>query len=279
MGNHKISIIMGAYNCEDTINDAIDSILNQTYTDWEFIICDDASRDETYSILTEYNARFPDKFIILQNEKNSQLSFSLNRCLEFASGQYIARMDADDLSKDNRLQEQIDFLETHQHIDLVGTAMQRFSKDGLKDIVTLDKNPDKYAMRNGYPFNHATILTYKYVYDKLNGYTVTKNTSRAEDMELWFRFFASNFKGANLETPLYLVREDYEAIKRRTPMSRLQVIPLIMNGYKLLGFPKLWTAQTIFITTLKAFVPFKIQLSYRKSQEKKYKEEILEKKD
>ena len=84
---------MATYNCADTLARALDSILAQTFTDWEFVICDDCSTDGTYSILLNYQRNHPGKFRILKNDQNSKLAFSLNRCLGEASGEFIARMD------------------------------------------------------------------------------------------------------------------------------------------------------------------------------------------
>lgn len=84
----KVSIIMGIYNCADTLSQAIDSILNQTYTDWELIMCDDASTDNTYDVAKSYRDKYPEKIVLIKNEVNSKLSFTLNHCLKYASGEY-----------------------------------------------------------------------------------------------------------------------------------------------------------------------------------------------
>ena len=93
----KISIIMGAYNCEDTLSEAIDSIIQQTYKDWELIICDDGSKDNTLSIAKEYEKQY-ENIHVYKNEKNLGLNKTLNKCLSYAKGEYIARMDGDDIS-------------------------------------------------------------------------------------------------------------------------------------------------------------------------------------
>ena len=92
----KISILMGIYNCESTLREAIDSIIDQTYTNWKFIICDDGSSDNTYCIADQYQKKYPDKIILLKNDLNRGLNATLNRCLNVAKGKYIARMDGDD---------------------------------------------------------------------------------------------------------------------------------------------------------------------------------------
>lgn len=89
---------MGIYNCAETLPEAIDSVLTQTFSDWQLILCDDGSKDNTYGIAKEYQGRFPEKILLLQNEQNMGLNHTLNRCLQVASGEYVARMDGDDIS-------------------------------------------------------------------------------------------------------------------------------------------------------------------------------------
>ena len=102
MGQPLVSIIMGAYNCEATIEKCVESILQQTYKNWQFIICDDFSSDNTFDILKKYEDK-DSRIIILHNECNKRLAASLNNCLKVAKGKYIARMDADDESLPQRL--------------------------------------------------------------------------------------------------------------------------------------------------------------------------------
>lgn len=261
----KISIIMGTYNSEDTIDDAIHSILIQTYTNWEFIICDDASKDNTLNKLKTYQEKYPEKFTILHNTTNSKLAYSLNKCLKYSKGEYIARMDADDISAPNRFEKQVDFLKENRSVDLVGTAMQRFNGDEVSDVIIYaPKTPTKYTMRKDVPFNHATILTYSYVYDELEGYTVSDLTARSQDVELWFRFFYEGFKGENLMQALYYVREDANAIKRRTIKSRYNSFLINLDGFKSLNYPRQWYLELTIRTLLKMIVPYKIKSIYRK---------------
>lgn len=267
---NKISVIMSVYNCQATLREAIDSILAQTYENWEFVICNDASTDGTQAILDEYKSRFPDKFILIANEENKRLAFSLNRCLKYTTGEYVARMDGDDISVPERFEKEIDFLQTHPEYDLVGCAMQRFSKEGgMADIIGHPENVDKYSMRSGPPFCHATILTYKRVYDTLKGYTVAERTNRAQDYDLWFRFFAAGFTGYNLQEPLYLVREDMNAIRRRTFRVRWNAFKTTRYGYALLGFPKNWLVKEFLVMIGKGLIPYRLMYCYRKYQAKK----------
>ncbi len=267
--NGKISIIMGIYNCSETLPEAIESILAQTYENWELIMCDDCSTDDTYKVAEEYKNKYPDRIILVQNEKNSKLAFSLNHCLEMATGKYVARMDGDDIALPERFEKQVQFLNEHPDIHLVGTAMQRFDEDGLHDIHYPPEKVDRYTLRNRVPFCHATILTYKHVYDELNGYTVAERTVRGQDCDLWYRFFYKNFNGTNIMEPLYLVREDKNAIRRRTAKRRWYAYQTELIGYRLLNYPKRWLIRLTVMTFVKSITPFFIVDKYRDFQSKK----------
>ncbi|MCD7828362.1 MAG: glycosyltransferase [Clostridiales bacterium] len=234
----KISVLMGVYNCSSTLSEAIDSIICQTFTDWELIICDDGSTDSTYNIALEYKKRFEEKIILLQNSKNLGLSLTLNTCLEAAHGEYIARMDGDDISMPDRFQKQVDFLDTHQNIDCVGTGMIRFNKNGDFSAAPSIENPNKYTLKL-YPLcYHATIMMRKKAYDALGGYLSIPRTVRCEDIDLWFRFTYMGLKAANLNDYLYKVREDDNALKRRKMKYAINTSRTFFAGYKLLNYPK-----------------------------------------
>jgi len=263
----KISILMGIYNCASTLNEAVDSILAQTYTNWELILCDDCSTDNTYEIAQQYQKNYPDKIILIQNEKNSKLAYTLNHCLEVATGEYVARMDGDDVSLPERFEKQIEFLKLHPDIVLVGTAMQRFSDDGsLGAVDRCEDFPDKDTpYKRGVVFNHATILAYKSVYDSLGGYTVSKRTVRGQDRDLWYRFLAAGYKGANIQEPLYMVRENEDAIKRRSAKVRWNSYKTEIIGYSMLKYnPIRYIKPTLRL--LKILIPAKAMLGYRKWQ-------------
>ncbi len=233
----KVSVIMGAYNCEDTVSNAVDSILAQTYEDWEFIICDDASTDNTLNILKKYEKENSSKIIVLHNESNKMLAGALNECLKKASGEYIARMDADDLSAENRLQLLVDFLDNNPDYAVVGSYMQTFDENGRGEILKKLEEPSKFDVPKSNPFHHATIMMRKSAYDALNGYTVKKITRRSEDVDLWYRFFAAGFKGYNLEQPLYYVKVDDGAYKRRKLKYMIDASKIVFNGVKMLKLP------------------------------------------
>ena len=126
----KVSIIMGIYNCAPTLPEAVDSILAQTFTDWQLVLCDDGSLDDTYAVAARYQAAYPEKVVLLQNERNMGLNHTLNRCLAAATGEYVARMDGDDISLPTRLEKEAAFLDAHPEYAIVSTPMIFFDENG-----------------------------------------------------------------------------------------------------------------------------------------------------
>ena len=128
----RISVIMPAYNAEKYIREAIDSILAQTYTDFEFIIIDDASTDATASIVESYS---DERIRFFRNEHNMGVANTLNRGLDLAVGEYIARMDSDDISLPERFAKQVEFMDTHTDVIVCGSNAIVFG-DGINEYKT-----------------------------------------------------------------------------------------------------------------------------------------------
>lgn len=233
--NPKVSIIMGIYNCEDTLSESIESVINQTYDNWELIMCDDCSKDKTYEIAKRYSNMYHKKIKVIKNEKNLTLGPTLNRCLEYADGDYIARHDGDDLYQKNKLEKQVKFLKNNKEYDLVGTGMKVFDERGVYGNRILKQIPEPKDLMKGSTFAHATIMARAYVYEELNGYSNENNRKGVEDYDLWFRFFLKGYKGYNLKEALYDVREDRDAYKRKNIKRRFNEISTMLSGRKLLG--------------------------------------------
>ncbi|MDQ3072975.1 MAG: glycosyltransferase family 2 protein, partial [Bacteroidota bacterium] len=113
-----VTVLTSVYNGEEYLREAIESILNQSFTDYEFLIVNDGSTDKTAEILAGY---FDPRIRIIHNNKNKGLSFSLNSGLEASFGVYVARQDADDISLRDRLRKQVDFMEKNPQIHVCGT--------------------------------------------------------------------------------------------------------------------------------------------------------------
>lgn len=229
-----VSIIMSTYNNEETIANCIVSILNQTYTHWEFLICNDCSNDNTYRILNNF-AKIDKRIKIFNNNKNYGLAMNLNKCMRLSKGKYIARMDADDTSLPTRLEKQIKFLEGHPNVDILGTSM--IIKDG-KENLGVRKNTKKLTCSSflkGSPFFHPTIIIKKDVLKKLGGYNT--KVYRAEDLDLWFRLYKNGYKGANLDEALYVYHESLIDLKKRNMKAAISATRVFLNGFSDIKIP------------------------------------------
>lgn len=223
MGNmmEKISVLMGIYNCEETLDEAIGSILAQTYTDWEMIMCDDGSTDNTYKIANKYCEEYPGKFILLKNKSNQGLNATLNRCLSVATGEYIARMDGDDCCDPNRFSREVAVLESEPNIAIVSTDMEFFDESGTWGRVSHPLYPQPKDFLHGSPFCHAPCMVRREVYLAVGGYSVDKKLLRVEDYHLWLKMYKAGFRGKNLPESLYQMRDDRNAYSRRKFKYRL----------------------------------------------------------
>lgn len=233
-----VSIIMGIYNCAPTLSEAIDSILAQTYTDWDLIMCDDGSTDDTYKIAKKYAESYPQKIVLIQNEQNKGLNHTLNRCLNISDGKYIARMDGDDISLPTRLEKEVAFLDGHPEYAIVSTPMIFFNEDGDVGQSTPIPEPTKRDFIRKSPVHcHAPCMIRREAYMAVGGYTEDKRMLRFEDVNLWYKLYAKGYTGYNLSEPLYRMRDDRAAAKRRSLKSRLTGAYVTYVGFKLFHFP------------------------------------------
>ena len=239
---------MSVYNSENFLNVAIDSIIQQTYKNWELIICNDGSTDSSWEILKSYKKRFNKKIKIFQNTENKKLAYSLNECLKRSSGELIARMDADDISLPNRLELQFQYLLNNPHIDLVGSQAIKFDENS-HSLIHMKRFPSKKLLLKTVPFLHPTILTYKYVFDAVSGYTVKKRTEIGQDYDLWFKFFSLGFIGHNIDEPLYWYRKTNNAMSSKSLIAYLKYDSKIIST-KLIGFMRLKFPLRYYIYTI-----------------------------
>lgn len=212
----KISILMGIYNCAPTLAEAIDSILAQTYPNWELILCDDGSKDDTYAVAESYRSRYPEKIILIRNEKNMGLNHTLNHCLQHATGEYIARMDGDDLSLPTRLEKELHFLLENPQYAIVSTPMIYFDENGDWNTGKCDcQEPTPAMLVHGTIHCHAPCMLRADAMRQVGGYSVDKKLLRVEDWHLWLKLYAAGYRGFNLDEPLYKMRDDQAAASRR----------------------------------------------------------------
>lgn len=250
----KISILMGIYNCADTLEEAVQSILNQTYTNWQMIMCDDCSTDNTYTVAERIARRWPDKFILIRNERNMKLQYTLNHCLLYADGEYIARMDGDDTCSPDRFEKEITFLNTHPEYALVSCNMSLFDKDGEFRLIHYSKEPTRKSFLVTSQFCHAGCMMRTSVMKELGGYSEEANCERVEDYDLWVRLYAAGYKGYNIQETLYAMRDDRNAVRRRTLRNRVNESSLKIRAGKLLGYRVAGYAYAA-VPIIKAMIP------------------------
>lgn len=235
----KISVLMGIYNCAGTLPEAIDSILAQTYTDWELILCDDGSVDDTYAVAQRYRQRFPDKIILLKNERNMGLNYTLNRCLEYASGSFIARMDGDDISLPHRFEIELAALEAEPELAVVSCPMIYFDENGVFGQGSANcEYPRKEMLVHGPIHCHAPCMVRADAMRSVGGYSVERKLLRVEDWHLWLKIYSSGGRGRNLSQQLYKMRDDRNAASRRRFRYRLNEAYMSALVVKTLGLPK-----------------------------------------
>lgn len=185
----KISVIMPNYNGEKFIAEAIESILNQTFTDFEFIIIDDCSTDDSWKIIQEYTKK-DERIIALKNEKNLWVSKTRNLWIEWASGEFIALMDSDDISFSDRFDKQVKFLEKNSKVWIVWWSIEIIDEDNHK-IWERHYNLSDIEIRNKLfrysPFCHPSVMVRRKILIKTWWYI--ESLSLWEDYELYFRIW------------------------------------------------------------------------------------------
>ncbi|WP_347272951.1 glycosyltransferase [Candidatus Kuenenia sp.] len=198
--NPKISVVMSVYNGGKYLEDSVKSILTQTYQDFEFIIVNDASTDDSLEIIKKIEDC---RLRIITNPENLGLTKSLNKGIKTARGKYIARMDADDISLPHRFETQINFLEKNPDYALVGSSYYQIDTDN-KIHTLINVLTDNVLIKQGLTkqnwFGHGSVMMRKDVFLQVGGYD--ERFKLAQDYDLWLRI-AESHKVANIDEPLY----------------------------------------------------------------------------
>ncbi len=215
MASPVVSILMPVYKTAPYLREAMDSILSQTFSDFELIVLNDCSPDNSEEILDTYE---DPRIVRYKGERNVGLSNILNVGLGMARGKYIARMDSDDLSLPDRLRVQVDYLETHPEIDLVSVGMQLF---GAKEEVWVrEENPEKVKIIALYhsPILHASSMWRRVRFEEY-GLRFRQEMVPSEDYDLWTRALVKGLKLVNLRKVLYKYRIHPAQATTRTDLT------------------------------------------------------------
>jgi glycosyltransferase involved in cell wall biosynthesis len=223
-----LTVLMSVHNGLPHLKLAIESILKQSFQDFEFLIFDDASSDGSSSVLAEY-AKRDSRIKILTNQQNMGLGYNLARGVELARGYWIARMDADDIALDNRLELQMAYVRQNSNIDILGGYALDIDENGHflseRRVPTTHEEILKLIWTN--PFIHGTVLLRRDAILKIGSYS--SKIRKRQDYELWFRCARTGLKFANLPVPLISYRFTEKTFKR----NNLQVlIPQVLMGWQ-----------------------------------------------
>lgn len=227
---------MGIYNCEKTIGESIDSIIKQSYKNWELIMCDDGSIDHTFDVAFEYTKK-DERIKVLKNHQNLGLPHTLNKCLKESHGEFIMRHDGDDLMVENRIEKQVYYM-NHNDCDACGSGAYLFDDLGVWGIRQAESKPAKEIMVLDSPFIHPTVIMKREKLLNVGGYSNNKVTKqRLEDYNLWLKFFEKNYILHNIQEPLIYFREDKDSYKRKSRRFRIFETKARLDACKRLNIP------------------------------------------
>lgn len=225
----RVTVLMPAHNAARYVAEAIQSVLDQTFADFELLVIDDGSTDTT----TDVVSRFTDPRIrLVSNDRNMGIAGTLNRGFELARGEYIARMDADDLCRPARLEGQVRFMDLHRDVVLVGTWFATFGNGFRRVVKPPCSDPELRAwLLAECPFGHPTVMLRRSVLQQ-HGISYDANFSRVEDYELWSRL-AGYGQIANIPQVLVEYREHPAQVSSR--FSAVQTVQANLVRRRLLA--------------------------------------------
>ncbi len=245
----KISVLMPFYNNEKYLDESIQSILNQTYSDFEFIIMDDGSTDNGVKVVNKYSKDKRIRFV--RNKKNIGIVANLNKGIGMSKGEYLARMDGDDVSLPERFEKQVRYLDKHKTVGIVGTQGIIINEQSRKtgDFVRpMSDLKIRAKLMDGNAFIHGSVMIRKSSLLKTSLYN--QKFVRAEDYGLWLEYIKIT-KTANLPDVLYKwrsygksredndklikIQEETYALIRNTVLASYKYIPekIVNRAFKL----------------------------------------------
>lgn len=218
----RLSVIMPVYNTkEEYLREAIESILIQTFADFEFVIINDGSTNNAEEVILSYKDT---RIKYLKHEKNMGPSFAINRGISVASGEYLIRMDADDISLPERFEKHVNFMYSNPQIDISGTWILKFPQKQFIKLPLKHEEIKKFLLLSHNPIGGATVIFRKTAIEKLN-IKYDENITVAEDLELWLRL-KNKVTFANLPDSLYKYRVHVEnsSIKHSETLQKTTAI-------------------------------------------------------
>lgn len=250
LASPAISVIMSVKNGMNDLHKSIESILNQTFSNFEFIICDDGSTDDTMKILESYKQK-DNRIILIHNNVSKGLAYSLNKCIEVSRSNILVRQDADDTSELNRFEVQYEFVQSHPQYAIVGTSWNNVNEDGeiLKVRYPLAEPTAMDQVRGG-SYMHPSWMMRKNMLQEVGFYTVNEYTIRNQDYHLVMKILGAGMKLYNIKDVLYNYKVDNNMIARTHNWKRVKgLIWILYDSYRRNHMP-LWC----YIYTIKPLI-------------------------
>lgn len=229
--NTVISVVMSVYNAESYLEEAINSILNQNYKDFEFIIINDGSTDNSLEIIEKHKNQ--DERIVLISRENRGLVSSLNEGIEKAKGKYIARMDADDISLPERFEKQIELMEK-ENIDICGGHYLSINNFG--EPLSLNLTPRGHqlctlSLVSKVPFAHPTVMIKKSFLEKHGLKYGQSINQKAEDLDLWIRIHEKGAKFSNVNEIIFKYRIIENSLSKLNDLKIRQETKIMLKNF------------------------------------------------
>lgn len=225
-----VTVIVPAYNVADQIEECLDCLTAQTYQNLEIVVADDSSTDTTWQRILEYSAR-DQRIVPIRNDRNLAQAATRNRCLQIATGKYVMLQDADDVCEPSRLEQLMTRMEEGD-VDFVSSGHYLFDDAGiLQRVIPRKANPTRWDFMPGAPFCHAATLFKRSALESVEGYRVSSETRRGEDLDLFMRLYAVGLRGANIPDVLYGYRVNDQTMLRRTFEYRIDECRVLWRGF------------------------------------------------
>ena len=270
MHDTKISVIMGVYNQYDNtqLHAAVDSILAQSETDFEFIIYNDGSVAEVAESINKLK-EIDDRIIIIDAKENNGLAFSLNMCIERAKGKYIARMDADDISYQERFKEQVQFLDEHPEYHWCGCNAVLFDETGEWGERIMPESPENKDFLKFSPYIHPSVMYRAELFTEAGRYNVNEETLRCEDYEIFMRFHNQGYRGYNIQKKLFGYRENRASYNKRKIKFRINEAKIRYRNFKEMGMLTAKGWIYVIRPLVGVFVPNKLLYKIKRKKDEK----------
>jgi glycosyltransferase involved in cell wall biosynthesis len=213
-----VSVLIPVYNAEKHLAEAIESILNQSYSDFEFLIINDGSNDKSEEIILSYSDQ---RIRYIKNESNLKLIKTLNKGIQICKGKYIVRMDADDISHPERIQKQVDFMESHSEVGICGSWFESFGSSNNKIVKYKEKHDEIFTkMQYQCHFCHPTLIIRKEIFND-SEMLFDEDYAHAEDYDFYIKA-SKKWKFHNIQEPLLKYRIHDDSVSKKYKSTQIQ---------------------------------------------------------